>query len=113
MVRQDNEHRISIRFVIPFVPFCLLFTVFSGGNHVVPSVAYNMVLLIAEGATAGENEEQDNQLREFAVDSYFTLIENPTYPVDSFSDLLKRVIAWLLGEYRYQPRLHLPRRLLT
>lgn len=68
------------------------------GGHLVPrSVAYNLLILVAEGATQGEDEEQDRLLRTYAVDHCFKMLQGG----GALSDVLVEVVAWLLGEYAY------------
>lgn len=62
-----------------------------------PSVAYNLLILLAEGSTGGEDENADNELRVFAVESYFEIVEK--HPV--LTSILVQVIAWTLGEYSF------------
>lgn len=68
-----------------------------GGNLVKPSVAYNLLILLAEGSTGGEDEQADNELRAFAVESYFEMVER--HPV--LTPILIQVISWTLGEYSF------------
>eukprot|EP01130_Rhizamoeba_saxonica_P016183 TRINITY_DN7431_c0_g1_i2.p1 TRINITY_DN7431_c0_g1~~TRINITY_DN7431_c0_g1_i2.p1 ORF type:complete len:799 (+),score=181.72 TRINITY_DN7431_c0_g1_i2:900-3296(+) len=67
-----------------------------GGDLVKDKVAYDLIGLLAEGSTAGEDLEYDNQLRTYAVNSYMLLAERPV-----LTDVSKRVISWILGEYSY------------
>eukprot|EP01127_Copromyxa_protea_P006693 TRINITY_DN16695_c0_g1_i1.p1 TRINITY_DN16695_c0_g1~~TRINITY_DN16695_c0_g1_i1.p1 ORF type:complete len:1212 (-),score=327.62 TRINITY_DN16695_c0_g1_i1:36-3392(-) len=68
-----------------------------GGNLVKPGVAYNLLILLAEGSTGGEDEQADNELRAYAVESYFEIVEK--YPV--LTSILIQVISWTLGEYAF------------
>lgn len=68
-----------------------------GGNFVNASVAFNLLVLLAEGSTGGEDEDQDNDLRIFAVESFFAIIISETL----LTDLLIQVISWTLGEYAF------------
>eukprot|EP01124_Arcella_intermedia_P005746 TRINITY_DN13390_c0_g1_i1.p1 TRINITY_DN13390_c0_g1~~TRINITY_DN13390_c0_g1_i1.p1 ORF type:complete len:1257 (-),score=335.29 TRINITY_DN13390_c0_g1_i1:47-3325(-) len=68
-----------------------------GGGLVEPKVAYNLIVLIAEGGTGGSDEDADMELRIYAVKSYFEILEKHVV----LSDILTQVIAWLLGEYSY------------
>eukprot|EP01125_Pyxidicula_operculata_P002378 TRINITY_DN12256_c0_g1_i1.p1 TRINITY_DN12256_c0_g1~~TRINITY_DN12256_c0_g1_i1.p1 ORF type:complete len:1205 (-),score=382.26 TRINITY_DN12256_c0_g1_i1:22-3636(-) len=68
-----------------------------GGSLVNSKVAYNLVNLLGEGSTGGEDEEADSELRIFAVNSYFEIVEKQGV----LSDILTQVIAWTLGEYSY------------
>lgn len=62
-----------------------------------PSVAYNLLILLAEGSTGGEDEQADNELRIYAVQSYFEIVEK--HPV--LTPILVQVISWTLGEYAF------------
>jgi len=68
-----------------------------GGPLVNSSVAYNLLVLIAEGSTSGEDEQADNDLRIFAVESYLEIVEKHAV----LTDLLIEVICWTLGEYSF------------
>jgi len=69
-------------------------TVFElGGELVRPQVAHNLMQLIGEGIG---DEDIDNELRLYAVNSYLDLIDKQHLP-----DLLIQVICWVLGEYSY------------
>lgn len=63
------------------------------GNLVQPETAYNLMRLIAEGT---DDEEQDNELRISAAESYIELLEKPKIP-----DLLVCTMCWVVGEYAY------------
>mmetsp|Transcript_20610 Transcript_20610/g.48958 ORF Transcript_20610/g.48958 Transcript_20610/m.48958 type:complete len:814 (+) Transcript_20610:300-2741(+) len=65
-----------------------------GGDLMEGEVAHNLMRLLAEGAS--ESEEQDNELRRFAANSYLSLLPKPNTP-----DLLIQVGSWTLGEYTY------------
>ncbi|MFN8815703.1 MAG: hypothetical protein ACK5ZV_03115, partial [bacterium] len=60
-------------------------------------MAYNLLILLAEGSTGGEDEQADNELRAFAVESYFEMVER--HPV--LTPILIQVISWTLGEYSF------------
>eukprot|EP00003_Mantamonas_plastica_P010897 TRINITY_DN2043_c0_g1_i4.p1 TRINITY_DN2043_c0_g1~~TRINITY_DN2043_c0_g1_i4.p1 ORF type:complete len:1067 (-),score=443.58 TRINITY_DN2043_c0_g1_i4:615-3815(-) len=70
-----------------------------GGDLVRPEVAHNLLRLLAEGA--GGDEDADNELRTFAVDSYLQLCEKTVLP-----DILVEVICWVVGEYSYLSETH-------
>eukprot|EP01126_Amoeba_proteus_P011566 TRINITY_DN14691_c0_g1_i2.p1 TRINITY_DN14691_c0_g1~~TRINITY_DN14691_c0_g1_i2.p1 ORF type:complete len:339 (-),score=57.73 TRINITY_DN14691_c0_g1_i2:336-1298(-) len=67
---------------------CKIFIV--GGDLVKKDVAYNTITFLAEGNTG--DESLDDELRSFAVNSFFTLSER--YPV--LSPLLMKVICWIV-----------------
>ncbi|CAK0784933.1 hypothetical protein CVIRNUC_008138 [Coccomyxa viridis] len=64
-----------------------------GGNMVAPSLADNLMRLVAEGAGEGY-DEADAELRSRAAASYLSLLSKPKLP-----DILLKVISWVLGEY--------------
>jgi hypothetical protein len=70
-----------------------------GDRHMPMRHVYNMLLLISEGMT-GVDDEMDNQIRKYAVLYYIDFLEKHTSgkPIPAS---LERVIAWILGEYRY------------
>lgn len=63
----------------------------NAGDLVNVRVAHNLMRLIAEGF--GDDDE-DSQLRSFAVDSYLRIIGDPKLP-----SIFLQVICWVLGEY--------------
>lgn len=64
-----------------------------GGDAVDPVLGSNIMRIIAEGA--GDDDEQaDAELRSNAVSSYTELLDLP-----KISDVLLKVICWVLGEY--------------
>ncbi|KAM9808274.1 AP-4 complex subunit epsilon-1 [Neosynchiropus ocellatus] len=71
-------------------------TVFSlGGDTMQPDIPNSFLKLMSEGF---DNEEENRELREFAVDSYINLLQS------DFSKLPQRflqVISWVLGEYSH------------
>ena len=71
------------------------------GDIVKPETAHYLLQLIAMGAYVEgqeEDEEADEQLRRYAVESYIKLLNTP---LSKLHDSLIRVIAWVLGEYGY------------
>lgn len=65
-----------------------------GGDLVKPEMSHNLIRLIAEGT--GEDEEQDEELRIEAVETYLDLVDKP-----QLSDTLLQTLFWVLGEYGY------------
>ena len=65
-----------------------------GGELVREEVAHNLLRLIAEGS--GEDDEQDEELRRDAVETYLELLDRAVLP-----DILVCVMSWVLGEYGY------------
>ncbi|XP_066557479.1 AP-4 complex subunit epsilon-1 [Amia ocellicauda] len=71
-------------------------TVFSlGGDMMQPDIPNNFLRLLAEGF---DNEDEDRQLRLYAVDSYHSLLEKDDV---QFPQRFLQVISWVLGEYSY------------
>jgi len=67
--------------------------VFEMGGDLVPvQTAHNMIRLLSEGT--GQDDQEDDELRRFAVNCYIKLLERPGLP-----DLLVQLVAWVLGEY--------------
>jgi len=67
--------------------------VFEMGGDLVPvQTAHNMIRLLSEGT--GQDDQEDDELRRFAVNCYIKLLERPRLP-----DLLVQLVAWVLGEY--------------
>eukprot|EP01091_Cochliopodium_minus_P017357 TRINITY_DN677_c0_g2_i1.p1 TRINITY_DN677_c0_g2~~TRINITY_DN677_c0_g2_i1.p1 ORF type:complete len:1212 (-),score=405.03 TRINITY_DN677_c0_g2_i1:36-3671(-) len=72
------------------------------GDVVKPEAIHYLLQLIAMGAYVEgqeEDEEADEELRRYAVQSYIKLLE--TSKLSKLHDSLLRVIAWVLGEYGY------------
>ncbi|KAM8860662.1 AP-4 complex subunit epsilon-1 [Synchiropus picturatus] len=71
-------------------------TVFSlGGDMMQPDIPNSFLKLMSEGF---DNDEENRELREFAVDSYINLLQS------DFNKLPQRflqVISWVLGEYSH------------
>eukprot|EP00002_Diphylleia_rotans_P013246 TRINITY_DN2580_c0_g1_i14.p1 TRINITY_DN2580_c0_g1~~TRINITY_DN2580_c0_g1_i14.p1 ORF type:complete len:1005 (-),score=216.92 TRINITY_DN2580_c0_g1_i14:162-3176(-) len=75
-------------------------TVFEiGGDLVRPEVHQNLMRLIAEGS--GDDEEADNQLRQYAADTFIKLLSKP-----SLNDTGIQLVAWVVGEYGYLSESH-------
>eukprot|EP00697_Spironema_sp_BW2_P010272 gnl/Spiro4/25436_TR12687_c0_g1_i1.p1 gnl/Spiro4/25436_TR12687_c0_g1~~gnl/Spiro4/25436_TR12687_c0_g1_i1.p1 ORF type:complete len:1239 (-),score=303.72 gnl/Spiro4/25436_TR12687_c0_g1_i1:57-3773(-) len=83
-------------------------SVFDLGGESVPSdVANNLLRLLAEGS--GENEADDDAMRQYAVRVYLEAIAPATATgaaaagtaPSEVSDLMLRVAAWVLGEYAF------------
>ncbi|XP_069046608.1 AP-4 complex subunit epsilon-1 isoform X2 [Lepisosteus oculatus] len=71
-------------------------TVFSlGGDMMQPDIPNNFLRLLAEGF---DNEDEDRQLRLYAVDSYLSLLEQDNV---HFPQRFLQVMSWVLGEYSY------------
>lgn len=66
-----------------------------GGGHVRPEVAYNLIRLISQGTS--DNEDEDNQLRQYAVSTFLQSLESS----DFLPDIQVQVISWVIGEYGY------------
>jgi len=64
-----------------------------GGDAVDPALGSTIMRIIAEGA-GDDDESADAELRSNAVRSYTELLDLP-----KISDVLLKVIAWVLGEY--------------
>ncbi|XP_065178615.1 AP-4 complex subunit epsilon-1-like [Sycon ciliatum] len=64
-----------------------------GGSLVRPEVAHNLMRLLAEGT---EDEDQDLELRLYAVESYMELTDHLILP-----NILVKIMCWVLGEYSY------------
>jgi len=64
-----------------------------GGDCVDPSLGNNIMRIVAEGA-GDDSDEADARLRSNAVLSFLDLLELP-----KLSDVLLKVIFWVLGEY--------------
>ncbi|XP_076124314.1 AP-4 complex subunit epsilon-1 isoform X1 [Alosa pseudoharengus] len=71
-------------------------TVFSvGGDLMPPDIPTNFLRLLSEGS---DSEEDDRQLRVYAVESYVSLLQtDPTNLPQRFL----QVISWVLGEYSH------------
>ncbi|KAL2093414.1 hypothetical protein ACEWY4_010726 [Coilia grayii] len=66
-----------------------------GGTLMPPDIPSNFLRLLAEGS---DSEEDDRQLRMFAVNSYVSLLNtNPT----NLPQQYLQVISWVLGEYSH------------
>ncbi|XP_072889252.1 AP-4 complex subunit epsilon-1 [Hemitrygon akajei] len=71
-------------------------TVFSvGGDMIQPDIPNNFLRLLAEGF---DDEEEDKQLRLYAVNSYLALLEKPNV---QYPQRFLQVMSWVLGEYSY------------
>lgn len=66
-----------------------------GGALVRPEVAYNLIRLISQGS--GNSEEEDMQLRHYAVTTFLKSLESG----DSLPDIQVQVLAWVVSEYGY------------
>uniref|UniRef100_A0AAY4ELC9 AP-4 complex subunit epsilon n=1 Tax=Denticeps clupeoides TaxID=299321 RepID=A0AAY4ELC9_9TELE len=67
-----------------------------GGELMHPDIPNNFLRLLAQGF--GSEEEEQQQLRVFAVDSYLTLLESDTAHLPQ---RFLQVISWALGEFSY------------
>ena len=74
----------------------------TSGDIVKPETAHYLLQLIAMGTCVEgqeEDEDADEELRRYAVQSYIKLLE--TTKISKIHDSLIRVIAWVFGEYGY------------
>jgi AP-4 complex subunit epsilon-1 len=65
--------------------------------HHCRSVCHSEELLIAEGQ--GEDEDEDAELRGYAVNCYIDMLTNTQS--SQLSDVLIQIVAWVVGEYGY------------
>uniref|UniRef100_UPI0037E73555 AP-4 complex subunit epsilon-1 n=1 Tax=Semicossyphus pulcher TaxID=241346 RepID=UPI0037E73555 len=71
-------------------------TVFSvGGDMMQPDIPNNFLKLLSEGF---DSVEEDRKLRQFAVDSYVSLLQDGP---GKLPQRFLQVISWVLGEYSY------------
>ncbi|XP_034540967.1 AP-4 complex subunit epsilon-1 [Notolabrus celidotus] len=71
-------------------------TVFSvGGEMMQPDIPNSFLKLLCEGF---DSEEEDRKLRQFAVDSYISLLQGEP---GKLPQRFLQVISWVLGEYSY------------
>ncbi|XP_019785055.2 AP-4 complex subunit epsilon-1 isoform X11 [Tursiops truncatus] len=78
-----------------------------GGDVMHPDIPNNFLRLLAEGF---DDETENQQLRLYAVQSYFTLldVENVFYP-----QRFLQVMSWVLGEYSYLLDKETPEEVIT
>ncbi|KAJ8779185.1 hypothetical protein J1605_000061 [Eschrichtius robustus] len=78
-----------------------------GGDVMHPDIPNNFLRLLAEGF---DDETENQQLRLYAVQSYFTLldVENVFYP-----QRFLQVMSWVLGEYSYLLGKETPEEVIT
>ncbi|XP_059952821.1 AP-4 complex subunit epsilon-1 isoform X4 [Mesoplodon densirostris] len=78
-----------------------------GGDVMHPDILNNFLRLLAEGF---DDETENQQLRLYAVQSYFTLldVENVFYP-----QRFLQVMSWVLGEYSYLLDKETPEEVIT
>lgn len=66
-----------------------------GGTHVRPEVAYNLIRLISQGG--GSSEDEDTQLRHYAVTTFLNSLESG----EILPDRHVQVLSWVVSEYGY------------
>lgn len=68
-----------------------------GGESVPPEVVNNLLRLLAEGS--GDNEQEDEQMRVYAVQVYLDAFKDASSA--GLSDLVVQIASWVFGEYAY------------